>query len=768
MIHSTGTDFIYRPGKSDQKDYKLYTAASDGNGGITYVENDDLYFSGAYLHYKQMASGKVAYFAIADYSAKIGSEFEQNVAQVNYPVAKQLEVEDGVFVPATMWYTAPCAEHTWDGEFTVIEEPTLLNDGLKVEHCSVCGMSHEVVLAAAEAPVITDSKNIAVSPYADNSNKDLAILKNAADIRGEGHFYPDSTEVGAQGNDLWFEYSFLYNDTLYYRDTPANLAEMRMFAFRSISNPSNYRGFYYIYFRNNNDGFKTSGDCPFAGHIDYSTYLKGCSPDENCADDLTSLGNTLNGVTIGRYAAGWKGKRTDSPYLWDSEWQTMGGWHRLGFRYHQEVASVEGSTVAYAGYTELYIDGVLCWRVHTNVHPTDGDSLMKKGLLLWTATAADGAITGYADNDDVRVGLRLDNLAGSSQNVYVGIDDVQWSMGDGFVHPVVRVENPKPVKFTVAEGVEVDGAMYYAYAHDHDWDEDYTVTKEATLLEDGEKIDHCKICGETRFTEVAEEPIVYLTNWDAATRDANPYSIENPDDHKNTFGFKEHLVNVKGEDHFYDGKDLLVEFSFLYNETMANASQDGTLTVMYIENNNLFNVNMKTGKITATGRTGDVVLYKADESGQIPIGEYGWHRFSVRIHEDAVNNDGTVTYTVIATAYLDGVKILEVDKTAYALSKHNGSTGYTGLLYTATVENDELVYADLGSDKHCDVYVMVECIYANQNDANAGYVVVADVDITCGADFVEDVQAVADPAAATFEAAEGVELPAAIYFEEVK
>ena len=33
------------------------------------------------------------------------------------------------------------------------------------------------------------------------------------------------------------------------------------------------------------------------------------------------------------------------------------------------------------------------------------------------------------------------------------------------------------------------------------------------------------------------------------------------------------------------------------------------------------------------------------------------------------------------------------------------------------------------------------------------------------ADFVQDVQAVADPAAQTFVAAEGVELPAAFYYE---
>ena len=478
VIHSSATDFIYRPGKSDEKDYKLYTAASDGNGGIAYTESgDDLYFSGAYLHYKQMAEGKVAYFAIADYSAKIGSEFEQNVARIDYPVEARLEVEDGVFVPATMWYTVPCAEHTWDGEFTPIEEATLLNDGLKVEHCSVCGMSHEVVLAAAEAPVITASNAIAGTKYADNGNKDVAALKSVADIRGDKSFAPTADDD--DGNDLWFEYSFLYNDTLQYRDATQYLAEMRLFGFRS-ADYSKYRGFYYIYFLNNKDeidyggSFKTSNDCPYAGHIDYSTY-KSDSLGKNNAIDLTSEGNTLNGDPIGQYVAGWGAspkQRSYSPYLWDSEKQAMGGWHRLGFRYHQDAEILDGE-VRYSGYTELYIDGVKVWKVLTNTEgkkKSNGTweetswSLKGNNLLLWTAEIdpEDNTKLIYTHNDTMLVGMRIDRLDTSSQSVYVGIDDVQWNCGDGFVHPVVRVENPQPVKYEVAPGVEVDGAMYFA------------------------------------------------------------------------------------------------------------------------------------------------------------------------------------------------------------------------------------------------------------------------------------------------------------------
>ena len=100
VFHNSGTD--HRK-DSDGTDRKLYSAASDGTGGITYTENDDLYLHGAFLDSKRMKDGK-GYYEIADYSATIGSDFVQNVKKVTNPVATTLEVEEGVTVPSTMWY----------------------------------------------------------------------------------------------------------------------------------------------------------------------------------------------------------------------------------------------------------------------------------------------------------------------------------------------------------------------------------------------------------------------------------------------------------------------------------------------------------------------------------------------------------------------------------------------------------------------------------------------------------------------------------------
>ena len=407
---------------------------------------------------------------------------------------------------------APCVHVP--GEFEILKEPTCTTDGEKVKYCELCGErlddTIEAIPSDPEAHRVNDwviveptlldpvgsqtgtcllcDENIEkilnweINPYSSvertgkyADNNDFRFHKSVADIRGDKHFCP--TDEDPDGNDLWFEYSFLWNDTLQYRDTPANLSEIRMFGFRESTSWSTYRGFYYLYLLNDDDkgpadgAFHTSNDCPWKGHIDFSTYYPGSTPGENCALDLLGEGNTLNGKPIGRYIAGWGAGRDDSPYLWDSEYQTMGGWHRIGFHYHQEAEIVEGE-VRYSGYTELFIDGVKCWKVLTNMEGyqkegtwKDTDwSLKGKNLLLWTATIdeEDPTKLNYTDHDSMMIECRADSIGKSSQEVLVAVDDVQYTCGDGFATPVVRVENPEPVTIQIADGVEGDGAIYFA------------------------------------------------------------------------------------------------------------------------------------------------------------------------------------------------------------------------------------------------------------------------------------------------------------------
>lgn len=333
----------------------------------------------------------------------------------------------------------------------------------------------------------------------------------------------------------------------------------------------------------------------------------------------------------------------------------------------------------------------------------------------------------------------------------------------------------------------------------------------ASILSNGHRHGECTLCHEPVEEEIVSVPAVYNTSWSKAERAAYQYPIPDSDTGisfgKNTFQIKTVVKKLRYTDrddtlpenevaHFYPdesngylGNDLLVEFSFLYNETMVNAS-DPILAVMYIEDNNIFNINLATGKIISRERTGDVFItptpaeIEADATAkEIPIGEYGWHRFGMRIHQDAINNGGEEDYKITATAYLDGNEILKVDKTTWVKTY---KSSYTGKLFHATptsVDGDEFTYIDINQglaagdgslkQKHCDVYVEIE---GTGVSANAGYLVVADLYLSCGRDFVQNVTAVAAPADApqfvlddkgTADTADDVTCPGKIYYSFV-
>ena len=104
FVSHTSTTELTKKAKYDRQ---FFTVESDGEGGVAYTENDALYLHGAFLDSKRMKTGEKGYYAIADYSATIGSDFVQNVKKETNPdLDATLEVETGVFVPATMWYTS--------------------------------------------------------------------------------------------------------------------------------------------------------------------------------------------------------------------------------------------------------------------------------------------------------------------------------------------------------------------------------------------------------------------------------------------------------------------------------------------------------------------------------------------------------------------------------------------------------------------------------------------------------------------------------------
>jgi len=316
----------------------------------------------------------------------------------------------------------------WDAEGSA----TMQTAGTLSGHCDGCGL--DVSLSGVKRdPVIYNSAE-PDGPFAALTT--FLASKDLSEVRGEDHFYP--TQEHPEGQDLFFEYSFLWNETLVNWDYASALAEIKVFSLRNKST-GKYSDFYYLYTRDNNSPFKTSSDCPFAGHFDFSTY----SPD--------SAATVLYGSNAGFDSPV---KRSSSPYVYDSERANVGGWHRIGVRFHQEAAK-SGANVVYSGWSELYLDGVIAWRVQTNT-----SKLQTNGQLLYTA-AVDGDELVYADNDNVAVQLRIDGVTHSTDPVYIAVGDVRWSCGDSFEIEVKKDPCPAAATLDLDENVTVDAPLFY-------------------------------------------------------------------------------------------------------------------------------------------------------------------------------------------------------------------------------------------------------------------------------------------------------------------
>ena len=82
----------------------LFTAAADGEGGITYTDiNESKYVMGVRLIAKQ-ATVDGAYFVYGDYSASAGTAFKQVVTKVASPAAATYTTEDGTVISAPCYY----------------------------------------------------------------------------------------------------------------------------------------------------------------------------------------------------------------------------------------------------------------------------------------------------------------------------------------------------------------------------------------------------------------------------------------------------------------------------------------------------------------------------------------------------------------------------------------------------------------------------------------------------------------------------------------
>ena len=301
----------------------------------------------------------------------------------------------------------------------------------------------------------------------------------------------------------------------------------------------------------------------------------------------------------------------------------------------------------------------------------------------------------------------------------------------------------------------------------NDWD--WTETP-ASFWKKGLREGICSECGQGLTEELDYTvPVVYVSNWDVETRAFMPYTKGNE------FRYALKIREMDNYEPFFpdyenpDGNDLLVEFSILWNESLH--SLGGDLTVMHIEDYNLFNISLTDGTISSRERTGDVYLYPTEEEikafpalKKVPIQDYGWHRIGVRIHQEATVEDGSLKNTYIASIYLDGEMVIQVDKSAWVFE---GDYGKGRTVSDASLFKAELVNGKIDYYEHT---LLNEIRICHENFYKAGdpsYLVIADISVTCGKDFVENVGRTAVPVTGEpFEAAAGVFLPATRYFTD--
>lgn len=272
----------------------------------------------------------------------------------------------------------------------------------------------------------------------------------------------------------------------------------------------------------------------------------------------------------------------------------------------------------------------------------------------------------------------------------------------------------------------------------------------ASLYNKGMRTGTCTACGE-KVTET----------YGKTTADINKYN--QTESGGTSYSDKLNIANdiLGAGKHFYphaengnSGRDLYVEFSFLYNETLANNTA-GYLDLFRFENDDeanghtVFYLNLKNGGILLG--TADPTDPEAEIKAT--LGGYGWHRIGLKLHQEANVNNGFVIYTAKATLYIDGLETLTYDANLYADT-------YNNFIYTATLgSNGQLAYKDMESNKNLYFYKLSALTCSDDV-----FIVTADEYARATDSFALNVTPTATGAADTVKVGDGVNLDAKAYF----
>ena len=400
-----------------------------------------------------------------------------------------------------------------------------------------------------------------------------------------------------------------------------------------------------------------------------------------------------------------------------------------------------------------------------------------------TATAADGYSYVEVDVMPYNMTKAVTVRVGATTVTYAPINYLRNKVDDPALSTMVAS--------IYAYGVAAEAYVAEENACKHEGIE-LNVVQVPTIHNAGLKTGECDLCGKT-VTKT-------LNKTEADVKKYNPISSSSDSNLRASFSNQINIVDniLAGGKHFYPaaendykGRDLYVEFSFLYNETLEKNS-NGYIDIFRIEEENgqsahpsklgnyqghtLYFLNLRdnvsgqwcpyegrfeTGDIdSAAGGivSGPSMPNHASVSGEseddyVTIGDYGWHRMGIRVHQEAKIENNKVVYTVKTSFYIDGELVSEYYSNLIAKS-------YNSLLFTATISNGKLVYSDIADNRNM-LFYKIRATYST----STYYLATADEYATAGDGFVVDVEPIKNPTYEKFTADGDVELNGTRHFK---
>ena len=668
----------------------------DGTG---YTHNEDLagLFVAAYrFGNANLSSGSEAYLPISDMFVTVGDDFVLDVIPVANP-ADQTFTQDGVSLSGKAYYKLACDCEHENVVLELVTPATIASDGLKKGICPDCGVVvSEVVKAEPNSQIFTD----------ESPRESYHEAYKISDVLGGDHFYP--TEENPSGQDLYVEFSFLWNPSLLNNDN---------------SNGENYIYMGLLGDAEGNDSRKTSFHlaCRDNAPDFWCTWTGGFEPSANKKVHFgPSLkpGSDENFVFIGDY-----------------------GWHRLGFQLHQ-FTTASDSTVKHSIIATLYLDGVKV-SSYTLVDGVDN----KNANLLYSATASNGKITGYGDGNLDRYILPYKLAQMKSKDgteIYFATADVSVSAGNDFRMQVVPNENPAKADYVAADGKVLDGTVHYQLTEskfDDQFVGEYIPVADGALLAEGESIED--VLDGRHFYPHEENNLAGRDLYVEFSLLWNPTLANYVED--NCYAWIGALANS-------DPKAArLPTFMLLYRDDVSS---------MWCQFEGGFETDNSD---TIPDKYPQTPKKSPNKEDYAFIGEYGWHRIGIKYHQDVAVKNNAPVYTLTATLYVDGVDVLEYK--AVHEGNQSEAAKKAALLYTVDVSNGQITnYHDNIDDRY--VYYFATPT-RNATGSDGAYMVIGDMYATCGDGFVVEVDPVKNPEEES-ALIKGLEFDTTTYYEVVE